>query len=87
MNKTFQIDRDNNRTALDYTSDIKTKAETDVEVTSIYLNGNIDLADQWKMVLGARYEQVETTINKYSVASGRSALTTGKTPASRDDNN
>ena len=83
----FQIDKDGNRTALDYTSDIKTKADTDLEVTSLYLSGNIDLSDQWIMVLGARYEQVDTSIKKYTVASGRSALTTGSATTSRDDSN
>ena len=86
-NKSFQIDKDGNRTALDYTSDIKTKAHTDLEVTSLYLSGNIDLSEQWIMVLGSRYEKVETTINEYSVAPGRSALTTGSASASRDDSN
>ena len=86
-NKSFQIDKDGNRTALDYTSDIKTKADTDLEVTSLYLSGNIDLSEQWIMVLGARYEKVETAIKEYSVASGRSALTTGSASASRDDSN
>ena len=85
--KDFQIDKDGNRTALDYTSDIKTKAKTEIEVTSLYLNGNIDLSDQWIMVLGARYEQVDTSIEKFDVASGRSALTTGSNTASRDDSN
>ena len=86
-NKSFQIDKDGNRTALDYTSDIKTKADTDLEVTSLYLSGNIDITDQWIMVLGARYEKVDTSIKEYSVASGRSALTTGSASASRDDSN
>ena len=86
-NKSFQIDKDGNRTALDYTSDIKTKADTDLEVTSLYLSGNIDLSEQWIMVLGARYEKVETAIKEYSVAPGRSALTTGSASASRDDSN
>ena len=86
-NKSFQIDKDGNRTALDYTSDIKTKADTDLEVISLYLSGNIDITDQWIMVLGARYEKVDTSIKEYSVASGRSALTTGSASASRDDSN
>ncbi|MFL2769353.1 MAG: TonB-dependent receptor [Gammaproteobacteria bacterium] len=86
-NTSFQIDKDGNRTALDYTSDIKTKADTDLEVTSLYLSGNIDLSDQWIMVLGARYEQVDTSIKKYTVASGRSAQTTGSATTSRDDSN
>ena len=83
----FQIDKDGNRTALDYTSDLKTHSTTDLEVTSLYLNGNIDLSDQWIMVLGARYEQVDTTIAYSEGASGRSAIRVLKNTASRDDSN
>ena len=83
----FQIDKDGNRTALDYTSDLKTHSTTDLEVTSLYLNGNIDLSDQWIMVLGARYEQVDTTIAYSEGASGRSAVRVLKNTASRDDSN
>ena len=83
----FQIDKDGNRTALDYTSDLKTHSTTDLEVTSLYLNGNIDLSDQWIMVLGARYEQVDTTIAYSEGASGRSAVRELKNTASRDDSN
>ena len=83
----FQIDKDGNRTALDYTSDLKTHSTTDLEVTSLYLNGNIDLSDQWVMVLGARYEQVDTTIAYSEGASGRSAIRVLKNTASRDDSN
>ena len=83
----FQIDKDGNRTALDYTSDLKTHSTTDLEVTSLYLNGNIDLSDQWMMVLGARYEQVDTTIAYSEGASGRSAVRVLKNTASRDDSN
>ena len=83
----FQIDKDGNRTALDYTSDLKTHSTTDLEVTSLYLNGNIDLSDQWIMVLGARYEQVDTTIAYSEGASGRSAVRVLKNTKSRDDSN
>tara|TARA_A100001035_G_scaffold269732_1_gene256067 strand:+ start:676 stop:2760 length:2085 start_codon:yes stop_codon:yes gene_type:complete len=83
----FQIDKDGNRTALDYTSDLKTHSVTDLEVTSIYLNGNIDLLDQWVMVLGARHESVETTIAYSEGASGRSAVRELKNTKSRDDSN
>ena len=83
----FQIDKDGNRTALDYTSDLKTHSTTDLEVTSLYLNGNIDLSDQWIMVLGARYEQVDTTIAYSEGESGRSAVRVLKNTASRDDSN
>jgi catecholate siderophore receptor len=52
-------------TYVDYISDLNNKSDTDIEVTSVYLQGNIDLADQWKMILGGRYDEVETTIKQY----------------------
>ena len=67
--------------------DLKTHSVTDLEVTSIYLNGNIDLSDQWIMVLGARHESVETTIAYSEGASGRSAVRELQNTKSRDDSN
>jgi len=51
-------------TYVDYISDLNNQSDTEIEVTSLYLQGNIDLADQWKMILGGRYDQVETTIKQ-----------------------
>ena len=64
-------------TYVDYTSDLNNQSDTDIEVTSLYLQGNIDLADQWKMILGGRYDEVETTIKQYGITvdgTGKGAL-------------
>ena len=57
----------------DYGADINNKSDTDIEVTSIYLTSNIDLADQWKMVLGARYDDVSVKIKQYGLKDGTGA--------------
>ena len=62
---TFDIDAYGNRTVLDFSTDVKVKSETDISVQSLFLTGDIDLSDQWQMILGARYEEVDTEIVKY----------------------
>jgi len=61
----FKVDAFGNRTVLDFTSDVKVKSETEIKVESVFITADIDLADQWQMILGARYEEVDTTITKY----------------------
>ena len=63
----FNVDADGNVTYVDYISDLNNKSDTDIEVTSLYLTGNIDLADQWQMVLGARYDDVSVKIKQYGI--------------------
>ena len=63
----FNINSAGNVTYVDYTSDLNNSSLTDIEVTSLYLTGNIDLADQWQMVLGARYDDVSVKIDQYGV--------------------
>ncbi len=88
----FNVDADGNLTYVDYTSDLNNKSDTDIEVTSIYLTGNIDLSDQWKMILGARYDDVSISIKQYGITTpssganeGKGALNGTNVTKSRDD--
>ena len=74
----FNVDADGNLTYVDYTSDLNNKSDTDIEVTSIYLTGNIDLSDQWKMILGARYDDVSISIKSYGITTPSSGANEGK---------
>tara|TARA_B100001564_G_scaffold360021_1_gene384801 strand:+ start:3794 stop:5902 length:2109 start_codon:yes stop_codon:yes gene_type:complete len=74
----FNVDADGNLTYVDYTSDLNNKSDTDIEVTSIYLTGNIDLSDQWKMILGARYDDVSISIKQYGITTPSSGANEGK---------
>ena len=62
---TFDIDAYGNRTVLDFSTDVKVKSETDISVQSLFLTGDIDLSDQWQLILGARFEEVDTEIVKH----------------------
>ena len=77
----FTVDAFGNGTLLDFTSDAKVKSETEKKVESIFITGDIDLADQWQMILGLRYEEVDTTITKYTPAAGVSPNYVALTPA------
>jgi catecholate siderophore receptor len=66
----------------DFSADISNKSDTDIEVTSIYLTSNIDLADQWKMVLGARYDDVSIKIKQYGLTTPSSGANEKKTALS-----
>ncbi len=74
----FNVDADGNLTYVDYTSDLNNKSDTDIEVTSLYLTGNIDLSDQWKMILGARYDDVSISIKQYGITTPSSGANQGK---------
>ncbi len=74
----FNVDADGNLTYVDYTSDLNNKSDTDIEVTSLYLTGNIDLSDQWKMILGARYDDVSISIKQYGITTPSSGANEGK---------
>ena len=37
---------------VDYTTDLKSSSESDLTVTSFYLQGDIDFSDSWKMIIG-----------------------------------
>ena len=84
----FNVDSDGNVTYVDYTSDLNNSSTTDIEVTSIYLTGNIDLSDQWQMVLGARYDDVSVNIDQFGVtkpADNKSVLSGTVDKQGRDD--
>ena len=83
----FNVDADGNLTYVDYTSDLNNKSDTDIEVTSLYITGNLDLSDQWKMVLGARYDDVSTKIKQYGITTPSSGVNEGKGAVNGTDAN
>jgi catecholate siderophore receptor len=47
---------------VDYTTDLKSSSESDVTVTSFYLQGDIDFSDNWKMIIGGRLDNFDITV-------------------------
>ena len=48
--------------AVDYTTDLKSSSESDLTVTSLYLQGDIDFSDSWKMIIGGRLDNFDITV-------------------------
>ena len=47
---------------VDYTTDLKSSSESDITVTSLYLQGDIDFSDNWKMIIGGRLDNFDITV-------------------------
>ncbi len=45
-----------------YKTDLKSSSESDITVTSFYLQGDIDFSDNWKMIIGGRLDNFDITV-------------------------
>ena len=69
-NEVFNISRPINfgvnaagvRTYNDFTADLKSKTESDIEVTSFYIQDQIDVSDNFKIMLGGRFDSFDITV-------------------------
>ena len=50
------------RTYNDFTADLKSSTESDIEVTSIYIQDQIDVTDKFKILLGSRFDNFDITV-------------------------
>ena len=53
---------DGRNTFVDFTTSLNNRTKSEVEVASVYIQGDIDLSDQWKMILGGRLDSHDITI-------------------------
>jgi len=50
------------RTYNDFTADLKSSTQSDIEVTSIYIQDQIDVTDNFKILLGGRFDNFDITV-------------------------
>ena len=50
------------RTYNDFTADLKSSTQSDIEVTSIYIQDQIDVTDKFKILLGGRFDNFDITL-------------------------
>ena len=50
------------RTYNDFTADLKSSTESDIEVTSFYIQDQIDVSDNFKIMLGGRFDSFDITV-------------------------
>ena len=59
-------------TSVDYTTKLKSSTTSDIEVTSVYIQDQIDLTDTLVVLLGGRLDQFDITVNDIKAGSAQS---------------
>ena len=59
-------------TAVDFTTKLKSRTTSDIEVTSFYIQDQIDLSDNLVVLLGGRLDQFDITVNDVKAGSAQS---------------
>ena len=49
-------------TSNDFTADLKSKTKSDIEVTSVYIQDQIDVSDSLKVMIGGRHDTFDITV-------------------------
>ena len=58
----FSVNVDGVATSVDFTTKLKSKTESDIEVTSFYIQDQIDVNESLKLMLGARVDTFDITV-------------------------
>ncbi len=56
----------------DYTADLKSKTKSDIDVTSIYIQDQIDVSDKLKLMVGGRHDSFDITVTDIKAGSAQS---------------
>ena len=59
-------------TSVDYTTKLKSRTTSDIEVTSFYIQDQIDLSDNLVVLIGGRLDQFDITVNDLKAGSAQS---------------
>ena len=58
----FTINADGIATNVDFTTSLKSKTSSDIKVTSLYIQDQIDLTDNIKLMIGGRHDSFDITV-------------------------
>tara|TARA_B100000963_G_scaffold358544_1_gene383424 strand:- start:607 stop:2691 length:2085 start_codon:yes stop_codon:yes gene_type:complete len=58
----FTVDSAGNATSNDFTADLNNRTKSDIEVTSFYIQDQIDLSDNLKLMVGGRMDRFDITV-------------------------
>ena len=56
----------------DFTADLKSKTKSDIDVTSIYIQDQIDVSDNLKLMIGGRHDSFDITVTDIKAGSAQS---------------
>tara|TARA_Y100000590_G_scaffold62422_2_gene66756 strand:- start:2305 stop:4383 length:2079 start_codon:yes stop_codon:yes gene_type:complete len=68
----FSINSAGVSTSVDFTSKLKSKTESDIEVTSFYIQDQIDVSDNFKIMIGGRFDNFDITVRDIKAGSSES---------------
>ncbi len=68
----FTVNSTGVATSVDFTSKLKSKTESDIEVTSLYIQDQIDLTENIKVMLGGRLDTFDITVRDIKAGSSES---------------
>ena len=58
----FTVNADGIATSVDFTTSLKSKTRSDIRVTSLYIQDQIDLTDNIKLMIGGRHDSFDITV-------------------------
>ena len=58
----FTVNADGIATSVDFTTSLKSKTSSDIKVTSLYIQDQIDLTDNIKLMIGGRYDSFDIAV-------------------------
>ena len=67
-------------TSNDFTADLKSKTKSDIEVTSVYFQDQIDVSDSLKVMIGGRHDTFDITVTDIKNGSAQSREDTEFSP-------
>lgn len=59
-------------TGVDFTTKLKSRTASDIEVTSVYIQDQIDLSDKWVVLLGGRLDQFDISVDDIKAGTSQS---------------
>lgn len=76
----FTVNADGIATSVDFTTSLKSKTSSDIKVTSLYIQDQIDLTDNIKLMIGGRHDSFDITVADIKNGSSESRKDTEFSP-------
>ena len=76
----FSVNSSGVATSNDYTADLKSKTKSDIDVTSLYIQDQIDVSDKLKLMIGGRHDSFDITVTDVKAGSAAARKDTKFSP-------
>ena len=76
----FSVNSAGVATSNDYTADLKSKTKSDIDVTSLYIQDQIDVSDKLKLMIGGRHDSFDITVTDVKAGSAAARKDTKFSP-------